>query len=165
MRTLSFPWEETITVRVVDDIGRTAEASVKILTFEGEPVENVMLAPKYVTAECDNDEIVINWTDEKHILAKYILIRVNDVDLDYIPVESLKATISNIESIEKIESIKVAWLDENLELGEWAEVELNCSEPINDEPVETGIASISSALLLAGGCAFILIICYKKYLP
>lgn len=149
----------------MDDIGRTAEASVKILTFEGEPVENAMLAPKYVTAECDNDEIVINWTDKKHILAKYILIRMNDVDLDYVPVENLKATISNIESIEKIESIKVAWLDKDLELGEWAEVELNCSEPVNDEPVETGVASVSLALLVVGFCSLAVMICYKKYLP
>ncbi len=149
----------------MDDVGRTAEASVKILTFEGEPVENVMLAPKYVTAECNNDEIVINWTDKKHILAKYILIRVNDVDLDYVPVENLTTIIDNISDIGAIESIKVAWLDTNLELGEWAEVELNCSELINTEPVETGVALASSVLFVVGFCSLIAVVCYKKYLP
>ena len=164
-RTLTFPLREKVVVRIVDDAGRTAEASVNLITLEGEPEDNTMFAPKNVTAECANGEIVVNWTEKKHYLAKYILIRINDIDLDYVPVENLTATINGIDNIDEIESIKVAWLDNNLELGEWAEVALNCPESINLEPVETGVELANSALLVVGICALVTIIIYKKYLP
>ena len=164
-RTLTFPLREKVVVRIVDDAGRTAEASVNLITREGEPEDNTMFAPKYVTAECANGEIVVNWTEKKHYLAKYILIRINDIDLDYVPVENLTATINEIDNINEIESIKVAWLNNNLELGEWTEVALNCPEPINLEPVETGVELANSALLAVGICALATIIVYKKYLP
>ena len=124
-----------------------------------------MPAPQGVTAECVNGEIKINWPTTHPGQAKYIMIRLNDVDLDYASVEGLSATISEIQNTANISSIKVAWLDNNLELGEWAEVELTCAEPINLELVETGISSASAALLVLGATAIGSICIYKKYLP
>ena len=162
---VDFPNKAMVTVRIVDDIGRTAEATVRGVALEGEFEDDTMAAPRNVTAECVNGEIEINWTTARPARAKYLLVRLNDVDLDYVPVEELSVTLDGIENTTNISSIKVAWLDSSLELGEWAEVELVCADPINLEPVETGISVASISLSALGILAIAGICVYKKYLP
>ena len=164
-RSVFFPNQETITVRVVDDAGRTAETSARIITFEGEVSDDTMPKPRFVTAECVDNEIVINWTEKRNYLARYLLIRVNEIDLDYVPVENLTTTLNGIDSMSEIISIKVAWVDENYNLGEWAEVELVCPEAINIEPVETGVNLPDTSLFILSALLLLAGFIYKKYLP
>ena len=73
--------------------------------------------------------------------------------------------INGIDNYNEVASLKVAWLDENLELGNWAEVALDCPEMTNVEPVETGVDSTSPDLLVICVVATCIIVVYKKYLP
>lgn len=152
-------------MRIVDDAGRTAETSARIITFEGEVSDDTMPKPRFVTAECVDNEIVINWTEKRNYLARYLLIRVNEIDLDYVPVENLTATLNDIDSMSEIISIKVAWVDESYNLGEWAEVELVCPEAINIEPVETGVNLPDTSLFILSTLMIVAGFIYKKYLP
>ena len=124
-----------------------------------------MPKPRFVTAECVDNEIVINWTEKRNYLARYLLIRVNEIDLDYVPVENLTATLNDIDSMSEIISIKVAWVDESYNLGEWAEVELVCPEAINIEPVETGVNLPDTSLFILSTLMIVAGFIYKKYLP
>jgi len=161
----------SVTVRVVDDIGRTAEATTLAEALEGvledDEVET-MPAPRNVVAECSGDEIAIGWNETWPQQAKYILLRLNDVDLDYVPVTELSTTINGIANTAELASLKVAWLDEDLELGDWADVELTCAMPVNLEPVETG-RNVASAVVFWGGLVAVVAMAmagvYKKYLP
>ena len=86
------------------------------------------------------------------------------------PVSEYTGTIDDIEDIDNT-VLKVAWLDKNFEVGEWAEVEITQPEPqeVNIEPVQTGLAqpstSLSASLLGALGIVVVVIIIGKKYLP
>ena len=56
-------------------------------------------------------------------------------------------------------------LDEDYELGNWAEVALECPESINIDPVETGVGVTCSALWMIAVVAACVIFAHKKYLP
>ena len=75
-------------------------------------------------------------------------------------------TIDGIEDSENI-VLKVAWLDKNFEVGEWAEVEIARPEPeeINIEPVQTGVPQFSVSLFGALCFIVVVVIIGKKYLP
>ncbi len=75
-------------------------------------------------------------------------------------------TIDGIEDSENI-VLKVAWLDKNFEVGEWAEVEIARPEPeeINIEPVQTGVSQFPISLFGALCFIVVAIIIGKKYLP
>lgn len=169
-RDVFFPRQYTVRLKIVDDAGRTAEASAKIVVYEGEPQSNVIAAPNNATAEYKNGEINVQWTEKNHYRAEYILFRINDVDLGYLPVSEYTGTIDDIEDIDNT-VLKVAWLDKNFEVGEWAEVEITRPEPqeVNIEPVQTGLAqpsiSLFASLLGALGIVAVVIIIGKKYLP
>ena len=164
-RLVVFPNQENITLRVIDDAGRSAETTAKIVAREGDGLDSPITPPRLVTAECVDDEITIKWTDKMNARAKYILIRINDIDLDYVPVGEYEATITDIENYGEIESIKVAWLSYDLEVGEWSELSLNCPEAVNIEPVETGVKAADSALLGLTLVVIVVLFVYKKYLP
>jgi len=96
-----------------------------------------------------------------------MLFRINDVDLGYLPVSEYTGTIDGIEDIDNA-VLKVAWLDKNFEVGEWAEVEIVRLEPeeINIEPVQTGITSPSTSLLaVLIAITVVAVFLNKKYLP
>ncbi len=165
-RTIGYPERETITVRVTNDIGDVAESTTKVVTHEGDWTDNTMTPPRNVTAECTaNGEIIVSRPAGKPNRAKHLLFRLNDVDLDYIPATELSATITDIDNVSEISSLKVAWLDEDYELGNWAEVALDCPESININPVETGISATCSALWMIAVVAACVIFAHKKYLP
>lgn len=144
-----------------------AETNAKITVFEGELEDTTLPAPQNVTAEYGNGEIITRWTERKPYQAKYMLFRINDVDLGYLPVSEHTGMIDGIEDIDNA-VLKVAWLDKNFEVGEWAEVEIVRPEPeeINIEPVQTGIASPSTSLLaILIAITVVVVFLNKKYLP
>ena len=164
-RTVDFANVERVTVRAFNDAGEMAEATTRIVTNEEGQVDDTMIEPRYLASSCSDGEISISWTNSRPRRAKYILVRLNDVDLDYVPVAELGVVINGIDNYNEVASLKVAWLDENLELGNWAEVALDCPEMTNVEPVETGVDSTSPDLLVICVVATCIIVVYKKYLP
>lgn len=164
-RTIDFPDVDRVTVRVINDAGEVAEATVRVVTKEGDGDDDTMIEPRHLTSACSGGEISVAWTDGRPRQARYILVRLNDVDLGYVPVTELSATIGGIDDYGEVTSLKVAWLDENLELGDWAEVALDCPAAVNIDPVETGEGWASPILLAAGAVAIYAIVVYKKYLP
>ena len=165
-RTIGYPERETITVRVTNDIGDVAESTTIVVTRECALTDTTMTPPRNVSAECAaNGGIIVSRPDGKPNRAKHLLFRLNDVDLDYIPATELSATITDVDNVSEASSLKVAWLDEDYELGNWAEVALDCPESINIDPVETGISATCSALWMIIVVAACVIFAHKKYLP
>ncbi len=154
-----------MTLRVFDDAGNMAETSARIVTYEDLPDNDAIPAPQSVNAECSDGVMTVDWADE-HYRAKYILFRINGVDLDYSPAEERTKTIDEIEHSDDI-VLEAAWMDEYFEVGKQARVDVACTESSGTgiEPVPTGIDQGFPALWAL--IALPVAICYaiKKYLP
>ncbi len=166
-RTVYFPEKETIILRVVDDVGQMAETTIKIITheYEGEPYQ--IPAPQNVSASYASGEIQLDWIRNWPYMAKYILVRIDGVDLDFVPVTELSGVIDGIESTDV--TLEVAWLDKDYMVGEWTKLDIEEKDPpeeINIEPVQTGLSmpELATSLFILG-IATIGVIANKKYLP
>ena len=165
-REVFFPNQEIITLRIVDDVGNTAETTARIRSFEGTVEDNTIPAPKNVEANYSDGEISLDWTDKHNYRAKYLLVRINGVDLDYVPLTELATVIDGIEDVNNTK-LEVAWMTDGYEGGKWAEIELPYIAPqeINIDPVETGISDTNPSLLALLIFAMVVFAVYKKYLP
>lgn len=154
-----------VSVRVLDEAGRTAEATARIVVRGDSATEwPTMSAPTSVVAEYANGEIAVSWEEDRPSSAEYLLLRLNDVDLDFVPAAQLGASIAGINRASEVTSLKAAWLSGNYEVGEWAEVEVAGLGEIGLEPVETSVALADTSLLALAIFAMAVIL-GKKYLP
>jgi hypothetical protein len=99
-------------------------------------------------------------------MAKYILARIDGVDLDFVPVTELSGVIDGIESTDV--TLEVAWLDKDYMVGEWTKLGIEEKDPpeeINIEPVQTGMSTPELATsLFVLSVVVVCIIANKKYL-
>lgn len=126
-------------MRVVDEIGQSAETTVNIITYEeiAEPYQ--IPAPKNVTATYASNEISLEWIHNWPYMAKYLLVRIDGVDLDFVPVNELASVIDGVENASGV--LEVAWLDGDYMVGEWAMLDVVDDSPpeeIDIDPVQTG---------------------------
>ena len=113
--SLVFPLgQHEVRLRITDRVGAQAEAVAHVSILDD--FTDVRLAAPVVLAERQADAVYFSWHGAP-VGAAYLLVRLNNLDLDYVSAEELVVGVHDLE-INEDDVLSVAWMDDDMNVGE-----------------------------------------------